>query len=106
MKLNLDAYRAAVGEVSVTINGVDYPLKRIAFIDAVEFGGSFDLVNLGDADAVKAFVAKLAELSGIPLDVLAPLLAGEVLMIANFFISAHGYNAAAAEAVLQSFATG
>lgn len=84
--LNLDTYRAAFGGDSITINGATYPLAtRLSFREALRTFDEFAALDPGSAEGFDAYVAKFAEISGIPLDVLQDLTVGEAEACVAFF---------------------
>lgn len=83
--LDLKAYREALEQDKVQIGENVYPIKRLGFTEALGFAGEVEGVNFADPASVDAFVGRLAELSGIPADVLKHLGLGEIEAVATFF---------------------
>jgi len=83
--LDLSAYNAALGQDAIKIGDTSYPLQTLTFRQAIAFSGETDQVDFSDAAAAAAFVARFAEVSGIPVAALEPLSFSAILAAVRFF---------------------
>jgi hypothetical protein len=102
--LDLDSYRAALGEDAIRLDGQTYPLRQLTFREAIAFSAQADKTDFGDTDQVGAFVTRFAEVSGLPLPVLEQLSLAQLLACARFFSAGQQFDQARYDRALNSAA--